>query len=111
VALGSISPAFIPKIDAWICHYAGTKLDELPDKVQEIGIIPNVPVPTILRPRAQVRSIVSDLKKDPVKTLGKIIHWPASPSLAGGEPMPPVEGDCALPPVPQPPPGTPSTTL
>jgi outer membrane protein OmpA-like peptidoglycan-associated protein len=101
---GSITPAFIPKVDAWIRHYAGTKLDELPDKVPEIVIIPDVPLPTILRPRAQVRSIVGDLKKDPVKTLGKIIHWPASPSLAGGEPMPPVEGDCAVPPVPQPPP-------
>ncbi len=84
---GAITPSLIPEIDNWIRGNAGRKLDDLPGKVPPVVVIPDVPVPTVLFPRALVQGIVEQLKRDPTRTLGRIIGWPATPSL--GDPSNP----------------------
>jgi outer membrane protein OmpA-like peptidoglycan-associated protein len=98
---GSITASLRPEIDKWIRGHAGPTLDTLPGKVPEILVIPDLPSPTILYPRALVQAMVDQLKRDPTKTLGDLIKWPAMPSLASpGNPAVAPGGNCAVPPVP-----------
>jgi outer membrane protein OmpA-like peptidoglycan-associated protein len=101
---GSITPALIPHIDDWIRGKAGAKLDELPGKMPKWVPIPDpFGPPRILHPQEQVKAMVEQLKRDPTKTLGDVIKWPATASLAStGNPAMAPGGSCAVPPVPAP---------
>ena len=102
---GGITASLRPEIDKWIRVHAGPTLDTLPGKVPETLVIPDYPSPMLIHPRALVQQLVDQIKRDPTKTLGDIIKWPAMPSLASpGNPAVAPGGNCAVPPVPPPPP-------
>jgi outer membrane protein OmpA-like peptidoglycan-associated protein len=103
---GAITPQLVPLIDIWIKAKVGSTLDQLPGKVPQVIVIPEpFPLPpTYVFPRALVEEMVKQLKDDGTRTLGRVIKWPATPSLAEpGNPAYAPEGACAVPPMPRPP--------